>query len=231
MPINLMIDPLTGGGVIVDLTILSKDQREILEILKKSLLSNSPFYLAGGTGLALLLSHRKSVDFDFFSETEFSSIKIVEELKKYFQEEQISLVEMKEDTLIVYLKNIQTSFFYYDYPLLKMLISENCVNIASLEDIAAMKIISIIQRGLKKDFIDLWTIIKETDYSLNEIFSFCKKKYSSTFSESIALKALTYFHDAEEEEPPEGIKHNFLWDNIKKELVTLSHEYFNQQIR
>jgi hypothetical protein len=31
-----MIELLTGGGFIVDLTILSKEQIEILEILKKS---------------------------------------------------------------------------------------------------------------------------------------------------------------------------------------------------
>jgi hypothetical protein len=38
-----MIELLTGGGFIVDLTILSKEQIEILETLKKSILLNSPF--------------------------------------------------------------------------------------------------------------------------------------------------------------------------------------------
>jgi len=33
----------------------------------------TPFYLAGGTALALQLGHRQSVDFDFFSEKEFDS--------------------------------------------------------------------------------------------------------------------------------------------------------------
>lgn len=231
MPINLMIEPLTGGGFIVDLKILSKNQLEILEILKKSLLSNSPFYLAGGTGLALILAHRKSIDFDFFSKAEFSSIKIVTEIKKHLQEEDVSLVEMKEDTLIVLLNNVQTAFFHYNYPLLKPFISENDIKIASIEDISAMKVISIVQRGLKKDFIDLWTIIKETGYSLNNIFSFCKKKYGSSFSESIALKALTYFKDAEAEEVPKGIKYHYSWKDIKEELIILSYEHFNQQIK
>jgi hypothetical protein len=67
-----MIEPLTGGGFIVDLTILSKEQTEILEALKRSVLLNSLLYLAGGTGLALILAHRKSADFDFFSKAEFS---------------------------------------------------------------------------------------------------------------------------------------------------------------
>jgi hypothetical protein len=93
-----------------------------------------------------------------------------------------------------------------------------------------MKVISLIQRGLKKDFIDLWTIIRETKYSLKDIFSFCKEKYGSTFSESIAIKALTYFQDAEEEETPEGIKYIFPWDDIKKDLITCTRKYFNQYL-
>ncbi|MCJ7789157.1 MAG: nucleotidyl transferase AbiEii/AbiGii toxin family protein [Candidatus Atribacteria bacterium] len=113
---------------------------------------------------------------------------------------------------------------------LKRSILLNNLSIASVEDISAMKMISIIQRGLKKDFVDLWAIIRQTEYSLQDIFSFCKKKYSSAFSESIALKALTYFKDAEEEEIPEGIKYNFLWDNIKKDLITFTREYFNQYL-
>jgi hypothetical protein len=227
MLINLMIEHLIGGGFIVNLTMLSKEQIEVLEILKKLLLSNSQFYLAGGTGLALILSHRKSLDFDFFSESAFSPMKVTKELKNHFQEEQLSLVEMKKDTLILLLKYIQTSFFYYNYPLLKPLISENGFKLASIEDISAMKVISIMQRGLKKDFIDLWTIIKETNYSLNDIFSFCKKKYGSAFSESIALKALPYFKDAEDEETPEGIKYQYSWNAIKKDFITISQEYFN----
>jgi hypothetical protein len=116
-----MIELLTGGGFIVDLTILSKEQTEILEALKRSVLLNSLLYLAGGTGLALILAHRKSADFDFFSKAEFSPEKILEQLRKYFKVNQISMAEMKKDTLIIFLKNVQVSFFFYNYPLLKPL--------------------------------------------------------------------------------------------------------------
>ena len=140
-----MIELLTGGGFIVDLTILSKEQTEISEALKRSELLNN-------------------------------------------------------------------------------------LSVASVEDISAMKVISLIQRGLKKDFVDLWAIIRQTKYSLKDIFSFCKEKYGSAFSESIAIKALTYFQDAEEEETPEGIKCKFPWDDIKKDLITFTREYFNQYL-
>jgi len=222
-----MIERLIGGGLIMDLVILSREQKGVLEGLKKSVLSNNFFYLAGGTGLAIMLAHRKSYDFDFFSENKFSSEKLLEIIIKSFGENEVILSEIKEDTLIVFLNNIQVSFFQYNYPLLKKLVKKDGLYIASIEDILAMKVIAIIQRGSRKDFIDLWTIMKEKKYSLEDIFIFCKTKYGRAFSESIALKALTYFKDAEEETPEEeGL--NFSWESIKKFLIENCRKYFEQ---
>jgi len=220
-----MIEHIIGGGLIMDFVILSREMNEVLENLKKSVLSNNLFYLAGGTGLAIILAHRKSYDFDFFSRNQFSTGKLLEIIIRSFGEDELILSEIKEDTLIVFLNNIQVSFFQYNYPLLKNLVKKDGLYIASLEDILAMKVIAIIQRGTKKDFIDLWTIMKEKGYSLQDIFIFCKTKYGKAFSESIALKALTYFKDAEEE-TPEKEKSNFSWENIKKYLIENCRKYF-----
>lgn len=222
-----MIEHLIGGGLTMDLGILSREQNEVLERLKKSVLSNNLFYLAGGTGLAMILAHRKSHDFDFFYKDQFSTEKLLEIVIKSFGEDEVILSEIKEDTLIVFLKNIQVSFFQYNYPLLKNLVKKDGLYIASLEDILAMKVIAIIQRGTKKDFIDLWTIIKEKKYSLQDVLIFCKTKYRKAFSESIALKALTYFKDAEEETPEEE-ESNFSWESIKKYLIENCCKYFEQ---
>ena len=223
-----MIEHLIGGGLIMNLEILSREQSEVLERLKKSVLSNNLFYLAGGTGLAIILAHRKSYDFDFFSKDQFSTEKLLEIIVKSFEEDEVILSEIKEDTLIVFLNNIQVSFFQYNYPLLKELMKKDGLCIASLEDILAMKVIAIIQRGTKKDFIDLWTIMGEKKYSLQDIFIFCKTKYGKAFSESIALKALTYFKDAEEETPEEE-ESNFSWESIKKYLIENCRKYFEQK--
>ena len=212
----------------MDLGILSREQNEVLERLKKSVLSNNLFYLAGGTGLAIILAHRKSYDFDFFSKDQFSTEKLLEIIVKSFEEDEVILSEIKEDTLIVFINNIQVSFFQYNYPLLKNIIKKDGLCIASLEDILAMKVIAIIQRGTKKDFIDLWIIIKEKKYSLQDTFIFCKTKYGKAFSESIALKALTYFKDAEGETPDEE-ESNFSWESIKKYLIENCRKYFEQK--
>ena len=38
----------------------------------------TPFYLAGGTALALQLGHRRSIDFDFFTEGDFDTTRIIQ---------------------------------------------------------------------------------------------------------------------------------------------------------
>ena len=45
--------------------VLSEAQRSVLPLLANAL-ANTDFYLAGGTGLALQIGHRSSIDFDWF---------------------------------------------------------------------------------------------------------------------------------------------------------------------
>ena len=53
-------------------SILSKNQRRILEIISKEKIVYDNFYLTGGTALSeFYLKHRLSEDLDFFSEEEF----------------------------------------------------------------------------------------------------------------------------------------------------------------
>jgi len=61
--------------------ILSKGRFEILPLLANF---KDDFYLAGGTALALQLGHRDSIDFDFFSQQERSTAKLLERIRKVF---------------------------------------------------------------------------------------------------------------------------------------------------
>ena len=57
---------------------LSENTRIVLEKVAPIV---TPFYLAGGTALALELGHRISVDLDFFSKETFSVPALAEKLK------------------------------------------------------------------------------------------------------------------------------------------------------
>src|SRR3989344_2520717 len=89
---------------------------ERMNILPKLSFLKDRFYLAGGTGLALQLGHRDSVDFDFFAKESFNTFDVYKELLEVFGQENITKTLEEKGTLGVVLnKNIKLSFFSYPY--------------------------------------------------------------------------------------------------------------------
>ncbi len=79
-----------------------------------------------------------------------------------------------------------------------------------------MKISAIIGRGEKKDFIDLYFILQEIN--LYELLQLGKEKFPAYQSfETLALKSLLYFDDAEKEPMPRMIK-QVEWEEVKEFL-------------
>ncbi len=212
---------------------LTRKQKEVLEKLVKSGIIEKGFYLAGGTALTLKHNHRVSEDFDFFSEIFFenSPFFFLNLLRK---QGDLEIKTHKEDTLIFYLEGIRCSFFHYPYKLIRPVEVREGIAIASDEDIAGMKGIAIIQRGTKKDFYDMWFLMKTHNWSLNKIKKICKDKYGNLFSEAAFERAIIYFEDAEldtfrEIEPFWGEIKHFFTEAIKRPEV--SETFFFQHTR
>jgi len=132
----------------------------------------SPFYLAGGTGLALRIGHRQSIDFDFFTMEDFQRDVVIHHLKGIGN---YQVVFEEENTLHGYLNDVKISFFKYPYPLLEDPLSDGYMQIASVKDIGCMKLSAIVSRGSKKDFIDLYFILKH--YQLTDLIQWYEQKY------------------------------------------------------
>ena len=66
--------------------------------------------MAGGTALALQIGHRRSIDFDFFTEGDFDTARVVQHLRKIGKFE---LFDRSEDTLNGTVNDVQVSFFSY----------------------------------------------------------------------------------------------------------------------
>lgn len=203
---------------------LSKTAQNSLAVLGKSGLLKKA-YLAGGSALALWLGHRYSFDFDFFSQEPFNAKDLTEKLTRLGRFEKNTL---SADTLLGTFNSIKFSLFYLKYPLVKKPKLFLNINIADPADIAAMKIAAIVDRGTKRDFIDLYFLVKEK-YSFEEIFGFYNKKYKK-ISENIysILKSLQYFADADISETPRMIK-KISWEEVKKffrnETICLARKY------
>lgn len=180
------------------LKVLNKKQLFLSRNL--SFLKDHQFYLAGGTALALHLGHRTSWDFDFYTEKEFESKKLLEEIKKNFKN--FKDIKFAKNTVILDINGIHASFFHYPYKLLKPFVSFKTLSLVSVEDIAAMKLIAIVQRGTKRDFIDIYFLLLR--HSLKDLIGWALKKYRG-YSQILILKALLYFEDAEKERYKRGI--------------------------
>jgi len=203
--------------------VLSWNQKKILKNI--SFLQKYGFYLAGGTALALHFGHRTSKDLDFYTKEHFDSLKLIGEFQKVFKKD-LKEPKRAEDTLWLKIKNTDLSFFRYPYSLIRPLTSYQSVDLASPEDIIAMKIEAIITRGLKRDFVDIYFAIKR--YGVKGILNFFKEKYPEVFNEYNCITALTYFEDAESGE--QGRKRIYIysgitWPKIKKFITEEIKKY------
>ncbi len=182
--------------------IISKKTRRNLELLKKSKLLDD-FYLAGGTGLALQLEHRLSMDLDFFNKKSINTQSLKNNLQALGT---LSITKEDKDTLNGVFNGTEIMFLKYSYPLLFPLQKKKDITIADIRDIGCMKISSVSGRGTRKDFIDLYFICKDV-VSFKELLKLFKKKYKSiNYNMVHILKSLTYFNDAEKDPMPNMLK-------------------------
>lgn len=169
-------------------------------------------YLAGGTACALQLGHRVSLDLDFFTEKEFPTEIVLKQLE---QLSGFKLDETAKWTILGSFPKVKFSYFYYPYPIIKKTSLFSEINIASLEDIAAMKIAAICDRGTKRDFIDLYFLIKKR-FPLEKILRFYDQKYNK-LSNNIyhIIRSLSYFTDADSQDSPKMLI-PVSWEEVKK---------------
>lgn len=188
------------------------DQTE--KVLRSAIASNATegFYLAGGTGLQLHLNQRFSFDLDFFAAEPFNPEKILPKLKPLpkFQAQQV-----QADTILATANSTKVSFFHYPYPLIRKPASLEGIAVASLEDIAAMKLWAIASRGTKRDFFDIYFIAQKI--SLARILSLYEEKYKNLASNRPhLLRSLTYFADAEGDPNPVTLDKEITWETVRR---------------
>ncbi len=178
--------------------------------------SEDGFYLAGGTGLALQLGHRDSIDFDFFKEGDFSTHDLQKKIESIFSGHAILITQEEKNTLSCIIdKTIRISFFGIPYPLQKLALQTEFFAIASLEDIGCMKLAAITSRALEKDYIDTYFILQIV--TLRDLIDLCRVKYP-TLDAVLILKSLVYFEDVLHEQIVFKEKHEVAFEVVKEFL-------------
>ena len=203
--------------------VLPRRQKAILdELAQASWISD--FYLAGGTALALQIGHRRSIDFDFFTEDKKFNLLLLK--KRLLKLGHMHTRSESEDTFNGSLNSISISFFSLPYKLIQKPLKYKNINLANKLDIAAMKLSAVSSRGSRKDFVDLYYLLDE--YTLSEMITAYEKKYGkSTENIYCVLKGLVYFVDAEKLPMPRMLK-NITWRSIKNRILLAQDKYVSQ---
>ena len=193
---------------------LEVEQKEILQLIVEQMpLAGS--YLAGGTALALILGHRKSIDLNWFSPSSFDSEALTRQLSNM---KPFEVNEASKSTLHGILKNVRVTWLFYPNPLLDHLITSSempNLKLASLKDIGVMKLAALSHRGSAKDFVDLYRIRQE-GLEFEYLIKLMPTKYpEAKINYYHLVKSFSYFDDAEREPLPNMLT-PFSWHKLKQ---------------
>jgi predicted nucleotidyltransferase component of viral defense system len=170
------------------------------------------FALVGGTSLALRFGHRMSVDLDFFRSEKFDNKIVSASLAEDFPS--FKLTNDNSNGMMAFVEDVKVDFVTYRYPLLHPYETIEGVRMMSLPDVVAMKLGAISNRGAKKDFYDLHTLLKEL--GLDEILRCYALKFPN-HDPMIPLRSMIYFDDAEDTETPKTLIKT-TWAKVKADI-------------
>jgi hypothetical protein len=191
---------------------ITPEMRSVLAGFAKNELSRE-FYLAGGTALALQLGHRLSVDLDFFSATQADVPALMEPLRHALREFSPILSDSSWGNLVFLANNVRVGFYGYGYEMLKPLLQAESIALASVEDIALMKMDALLARASRKDFHDLYAICQRID--LHVLLDLAPRKYPSVRDfEAQVTRHMIAFERAEAESPLPLIE-QVEWETVK----------------
>ena len=203
--------------------IIDKDRYQLLKNIME-IVDIPDFYMIGGTALSLQLGLRESFDFDFCVPIQFNNELLLEELEKIGD---IKVKQNQKGTCDVIINGVQVSFLYYPNKVIKELITTPempKLKMASILDIAIMKIVAIGGRGAKKDFFDLYNIINKCKITIKELAEGLIEKYGNKTNYVNIIMGLSYFEDAEQEVLPKTfVKYN--WEEIKDFFTNYQKEF------
>lgn len=156
------------------------------------------FVLYGGTGIALRLGHRQSVDFDFFAARDIDPDALLATIPAL---QGATIVQKEPNTLTVIVDRaapVQLSFF--GVPRLGQVLepeisTDTRIHIASLLDLAGTKVALVQRRAEARDYVDIDAILASGLVGLPAALAAAVAIYGSQFNPQVSLKALTYFED------------------------------------
>jgi hypothetical protein len=187
-----------------------------LDVLRRLMRSDllRAFCLGGGTGLALQIGHRQSVDLDLFTPEPFDSLSLARELSAV-ESSPIIVIMSAANSLQVRLADVRVDLLRFAVPLLELPLVFDEIRVLAVPDISAIELLSAVAgRGSKRDYFDIARLIEI--YGLDQLFEWFSLKFPDL--DPIPVRSLTYFTDAETEPPPKMLV-PLTWTRAKRIIL------------
>ncbi len=197
--------------------VLTQQQIELLPLIKEFA---KEFYLVGGTAIALHIGHRRSIDFDLFTNQEIKR-KRIKRLVEQHQFPTIEILYEAYDQLHIVVNSVKMTFFQFPHQIQHPENFEDDIQIPTLLDLAAMKAYALGGRAKWKDYVDLYFLLND-HFSLQEISQQTKNLFGTFFNPKLSREQLAYFKDIDYREQVEFVGAEISEDEIKAFLTEIA---------
>lgn len=173
--------------------------------------------LVGGAALALHFGHRTSIDLDLFGSweplppLELALSNCAASVMKTGGEESLQFFTVD---------GVKIDCVTYPYKWLRPAVVSDGIRLADIPDIAAMKLAAATNRGTRKDFVDVYFLLRK--YSLRQMLDWYAEKYPDG-NDYLVLRSLVYFDDAELEPMPNMLT-PVEWKSVTKAIESAVRE-------
>lgn len=169
------------------ISILTKEQKILLDVITNNQYLAKNYYFTGGTALSeLYLHHRYSDDLDFFTRDKVDQEVILGLMTRWGKEYRFQIdsrfVEVVYRFKITFKSgaNYMVDFGHYAYDILENSKRKyGLMDINSLRDIGSNKLFTINQRTDAKDFVDIYFLL-HNHYSLWDLVYSAEKKFKKS---------------------------------------------------
>lgn len=171
------------------------------------------WFVIGGQAVRCFAPYRPSRDVDFGIGEPASLRDLVEQLSRSGR---VEIQERSSDTVHLLWNGIKVSVFIA--PHLQSHVEDRRLDVTG---ILATKLHVILDRGLRRDFFDLYVMLQQHRLGMAAALGAIRSVYPDQIDDGLMLRALTYFDDADSEAPLPGEGRSD-WSAIK--------DYFLKQV-
>lgn len=147
-------------------------------------------YLAGGSALALRLAHRRSCDLDLFSPGRINAEQLIKALGAHIGAAAgLGVDSLSPTRVAVRVSGTRLGYTYDPTPLISPPIDVGGIPVATIDDIAAMRVAAVGEHGALGDWYDLMMIERRTGMTHRDCYLLYRQRFASDNPAAAALVA------------------------------------------